>query len=86
MDIMSFQPIDCGGMVSALTGVTCLGPGGCSMVPKKNKPQELDSIFRPDVLSDWKDIEQIVEALASETNDQKFDILARRLIDALGEM
>jgi hypothetical protein len=81
---MSFQSSKGGGMVSALTGVAGLDPG-CNMVPKENKPQEQDSIFQTDVLRDWKDIEQIVEALASETNDQKVDILARRLIDALGE-
>jgi hypothetical protein len=59
------------------------------MVPKEYKPRQQDSIFRPDALDwdavDWKDIDRIVEALASETNDQRINILARRLIDALGE-
>ena len=55
------------------------------MVPKEYKPQEQDSIFRPDTFRDWNDIERIVEALASETNDHKIDTLARRLLDALDE-
>jgi len=54
------------------------------MVPKKNKLQEQEAISREDALRDWKDIERIVEALARETNGQRVDALARRLLDALG--
>ena len=57
---------------------------GDSMVPKKNKLQEQEAISREDALRDWKDIERIVEALARETNGQRVDTLARRLLDALG--
>ena len=83
-DIMSFQSVKGDGTTGAFDRCCVLGRG-CSMVPKENKPQQQGTIFRPNALRDWNEIEEIVEALASETNGLTVDTLARRLLDALGE-
>ena len=59
--------------------------GGDAMLQLKTESPEINPACAKNLILNWEIIDQIAKELTSETDEDRFELLTRRLFDVLGE-